>query len=226
MNPNDPILVTAISAGVLGGFGHCTGMCGPIAAGMALATSPSGRKIGFASIAFYNLGRITTYTILGGFMGLVGSFLNVVGHLADVQNAALILAAVLMVLMGLDILGLPSIIPGLERSGQWVIRRAARRGKARNPLAFFPVGLLLGLLPCGLSYTILMAAAGTADPVQGGMALLVFGIGTLPAMVSVGTAAVLFGGRLRGWLYRAGGLLVVLSGLYLLYLGLKPYADL
>jgi len=222
----DPILFTALSAGLLGGFGHCSGMCGPLVAGMSLAVSNEEPRHGLASLAFYNLGRILTYSLLGGLMGLVGSFLNVAGQLVHLQNLALYASGAFMILMGLDIAGISTLLPFLEKRAGAVTRLASRLGRPRSPLAFLPLGLALGLLPCGLSYTIMMAAAGTTSASKGALTLLVFGLGTLPAMTTVGAVALLFGGRMRGWLYRAGGVLVALSGIYFIFRGLISHANL
>ncbi len=70
------------TSGFLGGFGHCIGMCGPIVASYCMAVKSRGR---LAHLLF-NYGRVTTYTILGGIMGVTGSFLTTVTHIQAFQK--------------------------------------------------------------------------------------------------------------------------------------------
>ena len=79
----------ALTTGLFGGFGHCIGMCGPIVASYSLK-GPSAASPAVASPwrthFLYNAGRISTYALIGAVMGLTGSFVNVAGRLAGVQN--------------------------------------------------------------------------------------------------------------------------------------------
>ena len=85
-----------------------------------------------------------------------------------------------------------------------------------GPGRLYPVGLALGLLPCGASWTAFLAAAG-AGSLPGGLLLaLAFGLGTLPALLLVAGLATAAGARLRGRLYRAGGVLVAILGVLFL----------
>jgi len=84
---------------------------------------------------------------------------------------------------------------------------------------------VMGLLPCGLSYTMLIAAAGSGSLYNGALLMLAFGLGTAPAMLLVGIAAGRIGPRLRGALYRMGGALVALMGAYYLYRSVGLYAS-
>ncbi len=226
MTLNEPLFLAAVSGGLLGGFGHCIGMCGPIVSAVSLKSSREGTAAGMASVAFYNVGRVLTYSALGAAMGAAGSFVNVTGRLAHIQNMALYVSGAVMVLMGLDIAGLLRLSGRLEIQGRWITRLAGRWGHPRTALAFLPLGLWLGLLPCGLSYTFMIAAAGTADALRGGLVMFLFGLGTVPAMTSAGALALLVGTSLRNRLYRMGGVLVVLSGLYLIARGILFHANL
>jgi hypothetical protein len=90
-----------------------------------------------------------------------------------------------------------------------------------GPGRLYPVGLALGFLPCGASWTLFLAAAGTGSMAGGLLLGLAFGLGTVPALLAVGAAAAVIGARLRGALYRAGGVLVALLGLLFLLRGLS-----
>ena len=84
--------ILALTTGILGGFGHCIGMCGPLVASYTLATQAHNAQSWFSRVSphvLYNLGRITTYAIIGGIMGVSGSFVNVAGRIAGIQNIVL-----------------------------------------------------------------------------------------------------------------------------------------
>jgi sulfite exporter TauE/SafE len=80
--------------------------------------------------------------------------------------------------------------------------------------------LALGFLPCGLSWTAFLGAAATGGPVPGFVAALAFGLGTVPGLLGAGALAAAFGQRARGWLLRAGGLVVAVIGLLFVLRGL------
>ncbi|MBC3540105.1 sulfite exporter TauE/SafE family protein [Rufibacter sediminis] len=202
---------------------HCVGMCGPIA--MAL---PVGRGSGVSFVGgrlLYNLGRIATYTTLGLVAGLLGRTLQLAGW----QQTISIASGVLMLLLVL----LPKINTG--NAGRWLgtdrwwnaLRKAIGK-RFQNPSAgaLFSVGLLNGLLPCGMVY-FAMAGAVSAPGVGGAMLyMLMFGLGTLPLMWLVSLSGKLIQPRWRALMRHAvpyvAGCLAVLFILRGLNLGV-PY---
>lgn len=214
-------LYFALSAGVLGSFGHCIGMCGPIVTACALKEAQ-----GAPHHLLYNLGRIITYSALGAAMGTAGSFVSVAARIEGVQNAAMALAGVLMIVLGLSVAGsLGGLMGWLESRNLGVLRLAQGFIRSSGALRYLPLGLVMGLLPCGLSYTMLIAAAGSGGAEGGALLMAAFGLGTAPAMLLVGLAAGKIGPRLRGALYRMGGALVALMGAYYLYKSVGLYAS-
>jgi hypothetical protein len=225
----EPAYVLALSTGLLGGFGHCIGMCGPLVASYALSHRPESAQPFSRTLAphlFYNAGRIATYAAIGAAMGLSGSFLNVAGSFAGVQNCVALLAGVFMIIMGLGTSGIWGNSRWIERHNLPVLRAAHGLQASASPYRFLGLGLLLGLLPCGLSYTIFIAAAGSGNILSGMMTSLLFGLGTLPAMLAAGWVLSSLGARLRGAVYRASGVLVIAMGVYFLYKGIRLYARL
>ncbi len=210
----------ALASGLLVGFGHCAAMCGPLVGSLALAAAPSGARRTLGGQLAYHAGRLTTYALVGAVMGATGAFVNLAGRLAGLQDAIGIGAGLLLVVVGLSAAGLLTAPRRLEA------RLSARLGRlvralleGGGPGRLYPVGLALGLLPCGASWTAFLAAAG-AGSLPGGLLLaLAFGVGTLPALLLVGALATATGSRLRGVLYRAGGVVVALLGLVFLLRG-------
>jgi sulfite exporter TauE/SafE len=88
-----------------------------------------------------------------------------------------------------------------------------------GPSRLYPTGLALGLLPCGLSWTVFLGAAGTGSLPEGLLLALAFGLGTTPALLLVGVAGSAVGLRARAGLVRAGGVLVAALGVLFLLRG-------
>jgi sulfite exporter TauE/SafE len=217
----DPIAI-AFATGLLGGFGHCAGMCGPLVGSFALASGPLGPRRSLAGQAAYHAGRVTTYAAIGGIMGLTGSFVNVAGRLAGTGEVVSILAGAVMILLGLGAAGLSLALKRLEaRASARVVGfvRAVLDGGGAGRL--YPLGLALGLLPCGLSWTVFLGAAATGRMGEGLLVALAFGLGTIPALLLAGAAGTLLGLRARGLLYRAGGVAVALFGVWFVVRGLR-----
>ena len=207
----------AFVTGFLGSFGHCAAMCGPLVGSLALAAAPLGTRRSLAGQLAYHAGRITTYAAVGAAMGLTGSFVNVAGRLAGVQQAVAIAAGVLMVLLGLGAAGLSAGLKRLEaRASGKVIALVRGMMEGGGPSRLYPTGLALGLLPCGLSWTVFLGAAGTGSLPEGLLLALAFGLGTTPSLLLVGAAGAAVGLRARTVLVRAGGALVALLGVLFL----------
>ena len=215
-------LALALTTGLLGGFGHCLGMCGPLAVGFALAAgSRLTARAALSAQGVYHLGRITTYGAVGALMGLAGSFVDVAGRLAGVQRVAAVAAGAAMIAMGLGAAGIAGWARRLEaRATDRVVGAVRGLLDGGGPGRLYPLGLLLGLLPCGLSYSVFAGSAATGGPVPGMLLALAFGLGTVPALLLAGAAATFLSQRLRGWLYRTGGLLVAAMGALFVLRGL------
>ncbi|MEI6305855.1 MAG: sulfite exporter TauE/SafE family protein, partial [Deltaproteobacteria bacterium] len=81
-----------------------------------------------------------------------------------------------------------------------------------SPMAALPLGLILGLMPCGMVYAPLMVAAGSGSYLTGGGIMLALGLGTMPLMLCFGSASNFISGSLRKWLLRIAGMAVALMG--------------
>jgi sulfite exporter TauE/SafE len=206
-------VLMAFATGLLGSFGHCAAMCGPLVGSLALAAAPRGAREALGGQLAYHAGRITTYGAIGAVMGLTGSFVNVAGRLAGVQQVVAIAAGAGMVLLGLGTAGLSTALKRLEaRASGKVIALVRGAMEGGGPSGLYPTGLALGLLPCGLSWTVFLGAAGTGSLPEGLLLALAFGLGTTPALLLVGVAGSAIGLRARGALVRAGGVLVAVLG--------------
>ena len=222
MSSIDALLILYLSTGFAVGFGHCIGMCGPIV--VSLALSRRDQRVWIPHL-LYNAGRVITYSILGAVIGATGSFTAITANMAGIQKSVLIFAGVLIVVMGLamsDWLPLGRIFGDSHRFGNLISGGFQRLTRLRSTAAFLPLGLLLGLLPCGPVYTALLAAARAGmeagSPLSGaltGMALMsAFGIGTIPALLVVSRLAGIGWLKSRRLIYRIGAVLMIIVGVY------------
>lgn len=208
-------ILLVFTTGLLGGA-HCIGMCGGFVLMYSTEYATAGARVPASSHVMYNAGRILTYSLVGGFMGYVGSFVEAAGRLKGIQGAALLLAGAFMVLLGLNLLGVlgrPDALDSGGLTGNRVFRSAFKKLVGMgSPLATFPLGLMLGLVPCGLSYTMEIRAASSGGFAQGFILMAAFGLGTAPAMLGFGFLYTALGARLRQRIYRLAAVLVVLIG--------------
>ncbi|HMK61296.1 MAG TPA: sulfite exporter TauE/SafE family protein [Dissulfurispiraceae bacterium] len=226
MSSIDSVYVLMFMTGLMGGFGHCIGMCGPAVAAYSISV---GERRTIAYI-LYSLGRITTYSILGGIIGLTGSFLGITKSIEKLQSAAIALIGSTMIFMGIGILGWRAYFsrPGKAASKSYltslIIKSMRTISETGGLGVYFPMGLVLGFIPCGLLYTSLIAAAGAGAAagsrveglLRGAAMLMLFGLGTTPALFLVGRLSSIMSVKFRGRLYRlAGGLMIITGAIYI-----------
>ena len=208
-------LASAFLVGLLGG-GHCAGMCGGIVGAVSLSLPGSRPRIGF--LLAYNLGRIASYGAAGLLAGAIGASSFFLDHVLPVERVLYALASVMLILLGLYLAGIWRGVVVLETVGGKLWRHVQPWSKRFLPVRTLPQALALGSiwgwLPCGLVYSVVVAALATGSPWRGATLMLAFGLGTLPALLAMGMAAV----RLRAvlqhvWVRRLSGLAVIGFGL-------------
>ena len=225
----DPLYPVFLATGFAVGFGHCIGMCGPIVVSLSLNLKDKNLLLPHL---LYNSGRVVTYGVLGGVMGATGSFTLVAAHIAEIQKGAMIFAGILIIIMGLAMSGWISfgkVFGDSYNPGGFVSKGFRRLSQIKSPAAYFPIGLLLGLLPCGPVYTALLAAAGagmkaagTLDGIIKGMGVMIcFGLGTVPALFLVAKLADMGWLKKREIIYRIGAVLIMAVGIYFIIKGIR-----
>lgn len=168
------------------GVGHCIGMCGP------LVLAFPGRASGLAPHLWYHSGRVATYVLLGILLGALGGALGQLGAIARLQIALSALAALFLLLFGLARIGLlpePRILQVPSASLGQGFALARKTATTTHPISYVPLGIVNGLLPCGLSYAALVRALPAGGPLEGGLLVAAFGAGTLPGLLLLGTTA-------------------------------------
>jgi sulfite exporter TauE/SafE len=219
-------LLAAVLTGLLSST-HCLGMCGGIAGSFGLSTGGApARTLGFSLL--FNGGRVLSYTIAGAIVGAAGLWTGKALALGDAAALLRVLTGLILVGVGLQLTFNWQGLRHLERFGGGLWRRlqpvTRKLLPVRSPRAALALGLLWGWLPCGLVYTMLLAAATLADPVDSALLMLAYGAGTLPAMVTAATAAQTLRKLVRHPVVRkAGGILLLGFGIWTAALPLIPH---
>lgn len=212
-------LLGFLTLGLLGGFGHCVGMCSPFVLFVSRRYAPAGggRTAVLAAQGWYTAGRVITYAVLGGVAGALGGVVQMAGTLVGLQRAASTVAGAVLVLWALA--ALSDVVPRLDTGGS-LFGRVAGAFKGRVPGHPLAAGLLLGLLPCGLLYSALIAAVARGGAAQGASALALFGVGTAPALLGVSIADDLLL-RNRAFVNRLSQVFLLVMGAWFLWTGLN-----
>ncbi len=176
------LIIVAISLGVLGSF-HCVGMCGPIA--LALPVDKDKGIIGrIGSSLMYNLGRALTYSFFGLMVGAVGQGIVFGGYqqALSIATGIIILVLVLSPSRYLKRFGFTTVL--LKYAQQFKSKFSALF-KSKKYSAMLFIGIINGLLPCGLTYMALAGAIATGNAIQGALFMAFFGLGTFPVMLAL-----------------------------------------
>jgi len=170
----------------LGGSIHCIGMCTPL----VLAVTSNSGKSHWKRKLVYNSGRITTYVMLGGLVGWLGNALNWTNY-QDLISIALGIILILFALTGIGHLKIPFLTASLQKLTLLLKKGFSKLLAIKGNTAMFSMGLINGLLPCGLTYLALTSCLAVSSPVEGVWYMMFFGLGTLAVML--GLAGVISG---------------------------------
>lgn len=190
---------------------HCIAMCGGINLSQCVGCDNcenSGIYNKLKPSFLYNLGRVSSYTVLGGIVGALGSVISV-----SLQAKAVIsiIAGVFMVIMGINMLGmlpiLRKLMPHLPKSLTAKVENG-KQGKAP-----FVVGVLNGIMPCGPLQAMQLYALGTGSLWAGALSMFLFSLGTVPLMFAFGAFSTLISSRFTKEMMKISALLVIIIGL-------------
>ena len=210
------ILSTVFVASVAGSL-HCIGMCGPFAL-MCAARKDATVKTALGSVAALNGGKLLVYAVAGFVSGGIGLMVDTGGSLAGIQRAAAWVAGGFMIAAGLFRL-MPWKRVSWFRFPQVSLAQPIRRGlqwakglpaSARAAV----IGALTSLMPCGWLYVFVFAAAGTGHPLAGGLVMVTFWLGTLPALGGLMLGAAPLGPRVVARIPTVMAVVMIGLGLY------------
>lgn len=185
--------------------GHCLGMCG----GLMLASGLNSSRPFY--VVMYNVGRLSTYLILAAIFGFFSSSLPTVS-LPFLQ----ILSGILLLLTAIYFAGVSNLIQKVEKLGAPIWQLAKPISRRLLPIdtssKAYALGLVWGFIPCGLVYTALAFSVSQSSFSISILTMLLFGLGTFPAMITSG----LFASQLRTFIYNPIVRRILVSSLVLL----------
>ncbi len=201
--------------GFLTGF-HCIGMCGGFVVGYTTKCAQDNKKPHKAHL-MYAVGKTLSYTIIGAMFGLLGSIIAFTPMMRGIVGG---LAGLFLILYGLKMLNLFPALRKLNIKTPKFIWKFVKKEKKQhnNPLI---IGLLNGLMiACGPLQAIYIMAAGTGSMIEGAKLLFVFGIGTLPAMITFGYFVSFISQKAANKIVKLSGVVVIVLGLIMINNGL------
>lgn len=212
----------AFMAGLLGS-GHCVGMCGSLVSACFVRMGEAGR--GMVPAAAYHGARVAVYGLAGLLAALLGQALVSTGIVGKAQGILQIVAGLVVIALGLDLLGwlprrLPLVGVPVAVFGRYYFA-AASKGAARGAAL---AGMMNGLMPCALTLAVAVKASAAPQVWQGGALMLAFGAGTLPSMVFVSFVLARLGAGMRGRLLKGAAVIVVALGVGTLLQGMRFFA--
>lgn len=217
-------LLAAISLGFLGSF-HCIGMCGPIALSLPIGKLNPFQK--FIHILLYNFGRIVTYAAFGVIFGLLGKSFALFGYqqlLSIVLGVLILLALILPATLVSKLTAQTKLYVAMNKLKTKLGQLFSKEGKR----SLFLIGLLNGLLPCGMVYMAVAGAVASSDVLKGALFMAAFGLGTVPVMFSLPFIGNQISISFRNKIRKAVPLMVGLMAVVLILRGLNlgiPYVS-
>jgi sulfite exporter TauE/SafE len=196
------------------GSAHCLGMCSGISGLFAVGATVTSFKTRLPLAIAYNSGRVLSYAFLGVLVATVGG--AVVAGIPNMVGPVRVASGALIIIVGLQVAFGWRFLAPVEKIGALIWKRIAPHAKGLIPADSFAkaagLGLVWGWLPCGLVYGALLLAATTTSPVNGGLVMTAFGLGTMPAMILTGLSA----SQLSAFMSRnrlGAGMLIILMGI-------------
>lgn len=216
------MLSLLIAAFIMGGLGslHCVGMCGPLA--LSLPAVGNTHLAKFNGTFLYNIGRVFTYSTLGAGLGALGNSFAILGFQ---QGLSIVMGVIIIVVL------LFPKKPWVSNSDHFTQRvfsnlrsPLSRLFRQQNYKSMFYIGLLNGLLPCGLVYMAAAGAIATGSVIKGSLFMAAFGFGTFPLMWSLSFFGNFINLQARTKIRKAYPYLMFLMACLLIVRGLNPVA--
>jgi len=191
---------------------HCISMCGGINLSQCVSYKIDEVEIGkiskFKPSLLYNVGRVISYTLIGGLVGALGSLISFTGRM---KGIVAIVSGIFMIIMGINML---NILPWLKKINPRIPKSLRNLvGSEDGKHGPFFVGLLNGLMPCGPLQAMQLYALGTGNFFRGALSMFFFSMGTVPLMFGFGAVASLLSQKFNRRMMRASAVLVIILGI-------------
>ncbi len=215
-----------ISIAFAGSFGHCIGMCGGfiVAYSSTKIDASMSRPAQLIRHSAYNIGRVSSYIMLGMIFGGIGALFSVT---MEMRGALFILAGTLMIVTALSMLGLSKLLHLLEHSfANFKLFKLlfSRLIKSKSIKSFFALGMMNGFFPCGFVFFFAAKAASSASIFEGGLIMAAFGLATVPTLLALGQSVSFMREiAFRQSMNRLAAIAIAIYGLYSIYYGLAYF---
>lgn len=206
---------------------HCVSMCGAINLITIVNNNPNLKKKTLVNSCLYNLGRVISYTLLGGLVGAIGSVFKIS---STISGLIILIAAFIMFLMSLNMLGITNFhLPRLSKLSKSPKLSRLTKPQAKNNSNLklknktnnaFIVGLLNGFMPCGPLQAMQVYALSTGSFLKGALSMCLFSLGTVPLMLGVGIFYNLIKGQGKIIINKIASVLILILSLVMLNRGL------
>lgn len=208
----------------LAGSAHCVGMCGPFVLGLSAGKVTPRLAASLFHQVVYHLGKLFTYLFLGALLGALGSVATTYPPLSKIQLGLGIIAGLLMLLIGLQNLGVlkKSMTPRKIIHSDWLQPILTYWYRAKGASSAFYLGLFAGFLPCPMVYAFSAKAASAGTVNTGILTMLAFGLGTIPILLVVAIAGAVLNISLRQRIFQISGALLILLAMVTLIRVLFP----
>ena len=215
---------------------HCIAMCGGINLSQTLQKEISkntSRKM-FQNTLMYNMGRVVSYTIIGGILGAVGGLAGIGDGLQSsflLQGSLKLFAGIITIIMGVNMLGIFQGIRGCLKNHSSKLHKIQTSFLHKKRIPFvhkkisggrktpFIIGICNGFMPCGPLQSMQIVALASGDMFTGAFSMLCFSLGTVPLMLGFGSVVSAFGKYFTRQVLRVGAILVVVMGLSMMMQG-------
>src|SRR5690606_9983534 len=216
------LLIIALMLGLASSL-HCVGMCGPIA--FSLGLNPENKLDFTLRNLTYQLGRVSTYAVMGAVLGVLGFSISFAG----LQNPLSITVGILMILLALLPKNLGAANLGMNSFARVMYKIKSGLGKflrRKNYSSLYITGLLNGLLPCGAVYAALTGSMAMGSIGGGAVFMICCGLVTIPLMFASVLAGNVVSLQTRQKILKFLPYLMVLLGILFILRGLSlniPY---
>jgi sulfite exporter TauE/SafE/copper chaperone CopZ len=188
---------------------HCVSMCGGINLTQSIKGSKenSSNKENFITNMQYNLGRVISYTVIGGLVGLLGSVISFNGF---AKGIVAIIAGLVMIIMGLNML---DVLPFLKKINIHMPKFITKKLSKHSHRSSFYIGLINGFMPCGPLQSMQILALSTASFINGALSMFFFALGTVPLMFILGFLSSYLNKKFMKGMLSVSACLVILFGI-------------
>ena len=211
-------LVLFLGFGFLASISSCAALVGGIILSMSkqwnnLYAENAGTAKKLQPHIMFNVGRVASYFILGGILGLIGSRLQIS---LQITSFLIIAISLLMIALGLQMLGVKAFKKFQLSAPKYITRGIANENNFQGKYMPFLMGGLTFFLPCGFTITAQSLALLSGNAIQGALIMGAFALGTIPVLFFIGLSSVKFGSKphLAERFSKVAGFLVLFFALF------------